>query len=369
MNAKAMVKKMLNPAVHAALYVGAPFFSRKSELTPEKARQSLMDVHAMPHGEPHAENSLLPPVCDLQIIVPAYNVEAYIEDCMESILNQETKYSYKVVLIDDGSTDRTPQIADKYGSNEHVIVIHQENAGFSGARNRGLKQLFGRYIMFVDSDDMLCPGAIEALMDAAVTNDYDIVEGGAFSLSGTEKQVFYAHPAISTQKKFHGMPWAKVFKARFFESIVFPEGFWFEDSIFSFLIYPVAERVCMLNAFVYIYRINRAGSITASYYGKSKSLDTYWITEKLMETRRMHQLENDQQFLDRFLHQTILNGKRIAGLPEMIQESAFVLQCQLMQNAFPEEMIASKKRSRIVQALVNRDWGIYRMYCKMILFT
>ena len=115
---------------------------------------------------------------DLQIVVPAYNVATYIDRCLNSVLGQDTEYSYQLVVVDDGSTDQTPSIVDQYDKYSNVTIIHQKNKGLSGARNRGLENLIGEYVMFLDSDDALVPGAVDQLMGAAYHDDADIVEGG-----------------------------------------------------------------------------------------------------------------------------------------------------------------------------------------------
>ena len=93
----------------------------------------LENFSSKPKGSCIRENALSCPFsCDLQIIVPAYNVEKYLKQCMDSILAQRTKYRFHVVLVDDGSTDRTGEIADTYLKDSRVTVIHQENRGFSG---------------------------------------------------------------------------------------------------------------------------------------------------------------------------------------------------------------------------------------------
>ena len=346
-----------------------PFFKRISKMDLKEARKHLECYSRKPLGEAIAENNLREPICDLQIIVPAYNVEKYIENCMESILSQKTKYTYKVILIDDGSTDKTSTIVDRFLSNDNVMVIHQENSGFSGARNVGLENLFGKYIMFVDSDDMLCQGAIDALLDAAFLNDSDIVEGGAFSMiDGTnQKSVYFAHlkkKCLSTAfGTLHGQPWAKVYKAECFKNICFPEGFWFEDSILSFLIYPVKKRICVVDEFIYIYRLN-PGGISSTFKNKPKAIDTYWITEMLMGSLQKSNIDVSNIFFEKYLNQLILNQKRLQAAPLYIQESTFVLSVQMMNSYFPDHMINSKRHKKLVKALLENDLGAYRFYCK-----
>ena len=92
---------------------------------------------------------------DLMIIVPVYNVENYLRECLDSILSQKTQYSFCVVAVEDGSTDGSAAILKEYESHDHVRVIYQENKGLSGARNTAMKEIVGDYVYFLDSDDRL----------------------------------------------------------------------------------------------------------------------------------------------------------------------------------------------------------------------
>ena len=94
---------------------------------------------------------------DLEVIIPAYNVEKYIQQCLDSVISQKTNFRFHVICINDSSTDNTGLLLKKYENAENVTIIHQENKGFSGARNVGLRKTNGKYIMFVDSDDFI-PG-------------------------------------------------------------------------------------------------------------------------------------------------------------------------------------------------------------------
>ena len=362
-----MIKRLIKKMSKAVFPLFSCFFTKKASLNSHEALTTLAAFSPKPTGEPVFRNTLQPPICDLQIIIPAYNVENYLRDCLESILSQKTKFTYKVVLINDGSTDNTAAIADQYRAHENVIVIDQENKGFSGARNTGLRELFGKYIMFVDSDDMLCPGAIDALLQTAFEHDCDIVEGGAFSLREDQRQIYFSYPKKkalgSALGKLHGQPWAKVFKAECFQNLVFPEGFWFEDSILSLLIYPVKKRVWIIDQFTYLYRLNPKG-ISLSSRNKAKSADTYWITEKLMETQKSLGIPADQAYLENFLAQLVLNQKRLARLPLEVQQSAFVLSCDLLRRYFSAELINANKHRLPVKTLSTRDWGMFRFYCR-----
>jgi len=98
----------------------------------------------------------------ISVIVPAYNVEEYIIDCVESICNQSYK-NLEIIIIDDGSTDATGEICDAF-DDSRIKVIHQKNQGFSGARNTGILEARGEYLAFVDSDDYIKPDMLEKLV-------------------------------------------------------------------------------------------------------------------------------------------------------------------------------------------------------------
>ena len=360
------LKGAIKGTLKGILNTAAPVFSRRSAMDSSSARETLLRFSPPPTGTAAADNRLLEPECDLQIVIPAYNVEAYLAQCMDSVLAQETKYTYRVILVDDGATDTTPAIADTYSDDPRVTVIHQRNKGHSGARNTGILEIFGKYIMFVDSDDFLLPGAIDALLDTAFAHDCDLVEGGAYYVYDHGKAIMHRYKSdqkISSPYALHGQPWGKVYRGALFEHLCFPEGYWYEDSLLSYLIFPNAKNVWVTGHMAYGYRINQAGIVKSSH-GKPKSVDTYWITEELMAEHARAGLPADGAYFRYILLQIRLNQHRIADLPENIQESVFVLTCDLFCNTFPADLDVSGNRT-LVKALRTRDFGMYKMCCKL----
>lgn len=358
------IKKLLKSILWHVLNGISPLFSEKSTLSSEGARGILEECSPRPSGVSCCSNEILPAEYDLQIIVPAYNAAAYLQECMDSILQQQTKYSFHIVLVNDGSVDDTGRIADSYAQDPRVTVIHQANKGFSGARNTALKQIRGTYITFVDSDDILCPGAIEALLDTAYAHGCDYVEGGMYEFDARHTEVIYRYeaavPVSDGYSTFHGYACGKIFKSELWENLCLPSGFWYEDSVIAFLIWPKLSRGYTEPHMVYKYRQNQSG-ISASSHGKAKAVDTYWVTEQLMLERAQQGLTNDDAFLKFMLHQIRLNYFRTEKLDKRIQESIFVLTCDIMKKYFSgEDRIYQKNLQR---ALKTYDYGMYRICC------
>ncbi len=125
----------------------------------------------------------------ISVIIPVYNVEAYLQECVESVLKQ-TYQNFEIILVDDGSTDSSGDICDEYaGNDERICVIHQKNSGPSKTRNTGLENANGKYIYFLDSDDYIESNALELLVDTAESNNADLVFFGAHSFSDNGSEI------------------------------------------------------------------------------------------------------------------------------------------------------------------------------------
>lgn len=358
------LKQNIKAILRGASTLSAPLFSKKSALTQEQAEEILRSCAPCPGGTSKAANTLLPPRCDLQIIVPAYNVEAYLEACMDSVLAQQTRYSYHVVLVDDGARDRTPEICDKYAHDPRVTVIHQKNRGLSGARNTGLAEIFGKYVFFLDSDDLLLPGAIDALLDTAFAHDCDLVQGGASYVFESHEETYHCaqrETKAENPYRLHGHAWGKVYKAEIFQNLCFPEGFWYEDSLLSFLIFPAAKNAWLCPKVCYGYRINESGIVKSSV-GKPRAVETWWITETLTKEHAQAGLPFDAQFFEYMLLQARLNHLRVENLSTEVQESVFVLTCCLLEQYFPGITLPGQKT--LQKALKTRDFGMFKRCCK-----
>lgn len=124
----------------------------------------------------------------VSVIIPAYNSEKYIDDCVASVINQTYRH-WEIVIINDGSTDKTAEICEQYSrSNKNIMTIHQENSGVSSARNKGIENSSGEYILFLDSDDRLTTDCIEVLLNGFNEGNVDIVSGIVSDKSCAKKE-------------------------------------------------------------------------------------------------------------------------------------------------------------------------------------
>lgn len=270
---------------------------------------------------------------DLSIIIPCYNVEKYVRECIESVLNQKTNFKYEVILINDGSKDNTLNILKEYEDKDNVILIDQKNRGLSGARNTGLQYVQGEYLMFVDSDDRLAENAIENLLSVAYKENYEIVEGRYVLFNG--ENILFKE---LIKKKINGKPieylkgfaWAKVIKSSLFQNLIFPEGYWFEDTIMKFLVYSRTKKAIQTHDIVYEYRKNNLG-ITITAKKNKKAIDSTWITELMIDNLKIFNIKITQEIYEEFINQCWINCQRVFHLDKNIRKIIFSYQSYILK--------------------------------------
>ena len=350
---------------HFIYRIFKPFSNKQLRIEEDVARKRLEKTLPKPIINNNCSNHIISENIDLQIVIPCFNVMEYIKECLDSILKQETKYSYKVIVVDDGSTDDTPEIVDSYAKYDCFEIVHQRNKGFSGARNAGFENIYSKYIMFLDSDDKLVDGAIQNLLDVAFKQDADIVEGGYYQFDDNGIVKAYKHKnenQINSLENLRGYPWGKVIRSKLFQNIKFPEGYWFEDSIFGYLIYPLAKRICTIADIVYYYRVNRAG-ITYTASKKIKCIDTYWVLEEMLKEQENIGIESNQYIYELVLQQIQLNFNRTYLMSKDVKKYIFILSSELVTKNFSGFKTTKINNLDLEIALRNRDYGLYRCFC------
>ena len=296
---------------------------------------------------------------NLEIIIPVYNTEQYVAECIESALNQKTKYSYRVIIVNDGSTDRSSEVINRYASDSRVRIIQQENRGFSGARNRALEVIGGEYITFLDSDDRLPADTIEKMLNKAYEGNYDIVGGGYIRFDGKR----FKSKSIPRQDQLYGFPWGKVYKATLWEEIKFPEKYWFEDTVFAMIVHDLAQKIASIQEIVYEYRINYNG-ISALSTGKPKIIDSLWITIKLIKDRERLGLPFDNKFTDQLVNQCKVNTRRFYTLGDKKANLAnFLASKELYRHYCNNRNCQRTVNKPIEEAFLKDDYYQYLLGC------
>lgn len=227
----------------------------------------------------------------ISIVVPVYNVENYLDTCITSILDQ-TYSNIEIVLVDDGSTDNSGKICDYYAvMDERVKTIHTKNGGLSDARNKGISQAKGEYIMFIDSDDVVNVNFVEYLYNLLKCNSADIaICDPVHCYPGKEinfepeklKKIYKPEDAIVEmlyQKTFLVAAWGKLYRKEYFNDILFPYGMLYEDSAIMYRIFDKTKKIVYGNAKLYGY-MHREGSITTKKFSK-KDFDILIICEQI----------------------------------------------------------------------------------------
>ena len=228
----------------------------------------------------------------VSVIVPIYNVEEYLEECLESIRNQ-TYTNIEVILVNDGSTDGSREICESYCEKDiRFRLINKENQGQSVARNRGVKESVGQYIMFVDSDDVVNTDVLEVLLPYMKT-DVDIVEcemtreKEAFFLNKIPTIVFEGNSkeAILNCIAFRAVKFCaftKLYRREIVEKIPFLEGYIYEDVFTGINYLNHIRKIIVIDYIGYYYRVRPNSTMTKSF--NEKNLDIFPIGKKLIES-------------------------------------------------------------------------------------
>lgn len=218
----------------------------------------------------------------VSIVVPIYNVEAYLPRCIESVLNQKYK-NFELILVDDGSPDNSPVICDNYQKkDDRIVVIHKENGGLSDARNSGIDNAKGKYIIFLDSDDQwfneldVLVGIIERYnCDFLVFDSMSLYEGGVV-LQRKAGDFFKNHHTSYTPEEYYQIALAngnlqeaaytKIMTLDFLKrnALYFKKGIVGEDTEWMFRLIRASKTIGVTNVVQYLYTESRAGAITNS---------------------------------------------------------------------------------------------------------
>lgn len=239
----------------------------------------------------------------ISFVVPVYNVEAYIDQCMQSLVNQDLPFSeYEIIVVDDGSPDSSMQIVREYAKRyPNIIIITQTNQGLSEARNKGFSQAQGKYVWFVDSDDWITEQCIKGLLTVMDRKELDMFCIAPLIQAQNEFQSFFKKeelPVFSGKSNLLSRSivigaWSYIFRTAFLKenNLSFYRGIYYEDEEFTPRALYYANRIASLKSFsVYFYRV-REKSITTTLSKKhifdklkvAKSLKNFTEKEEIIQ--------------------------------------------------------------------------------------
>ena len=218
----------------------------------------------------------------ISVVVPVFNVERYLDRCLQSIVNQSYP-NLEIILVDDGSEDDSPAICEEWTKKDHrITAIHKENGGLSDARNTGMAAAAGEYIAFVDSDDWIAPEMLERLLDAIQRDKSDVAacaaemvweDGTPGRLLTVSKNALLgreeAQEALLKESLLKQPVWYKLYKRALIRDLPFKTGKYHEDVFWSYQAIGRANAVSLIDYTGYYY-VQRADSIMGQGYSLSR---------------------------------------------------------------------------------------------------
>lgn len=259
----------------------------------------------------------------ISVIVPVYNVEKYLKQCLDSIVNQTYK-NLEIIIVNDGTKDNSMEIVEEYLSDSRVKVINKENGGLSSARNRGIEEATGEYISFVDSDDYIDLNLYNTIIREMIENEEIIV----FNYSRYKEKIGHLKKNILDLEKIRKIPrellfrningecWNKIYKTKFIKenNFKFPEGLIYEDIFWEIDTIHTVKKISFIDFNGYIYRSDRDGSIVNTIKLEKAKNSCENIIEKIKYFLKKHEtnLQEIQKYrliLFRVYIQVIMNER------------------------------------------------------------
>lgn len=317
----------------------------------------------------------------ISVIVPIYNIEQYLRKCIDSILNQTYK-DLEIILVDDGSPDKCPDICDEYTKKDSRIkVIHKANGGLSDARNAGLDIAQGEYISFIDSDDYIDEYMYEDMLSAIENSDADLCICGYDRVNGAgeiRSSAHYRNAVLSRNEAYEMLVQGNVFfiiscnklyKRKIFNDLRFKVGKTHEDEFIMHHVYGECDKIVTLEKPYYYYLV-RESSITGSVKGNVKHYDAI---EAYVDRMAFYSETDNREFAARMIPITLskyLEVKRIVGTNDSkTKERSLTLREAIIETSRLIDKTLLHLSDRIgIKAFFVSD-GLYAIWRKFIDFV
>lgn len=312
----------------------------------------------------------------ISIIIPVYNVENYVAKCIESVI-QQTYQNLEIIIIDDGSTDNGYQICEQYAKEDkRITLIHQENGGLSYTRNKGIKLAKGRYIGFVDSDDVISPHMYEFLHRALIQDKSKISICNCVCFDNDEPifDLKYQSKKLTTlesleelliDKKITNHAVDKLYSKELFEEINFPLSRKYEDIFTTYKLFLKTETISYLECNLYGY-YQRVGSITGEYNKNTTKDFIAAINERYNKLYNYHQdlnpyldMNKVNSVLRYFLD--IVRFKRIDVLKDKEYKSLLYNELKIAKQIYtkPVRQLNTFKKNLLIKLLFLNPYLFY----------
>lgn len=297
----------------------------------------------------------------ITVIVPVYNVEHYLNKCLDSLINQTYK-NLEIIVINDGSTDNLGIICQEYAQKDsRIIYIEKENGGLSDARNAGLDRMTSSYVTFVDSDDWIEQDYVEVLYNKLTEYQADVSVGNYYSYNEDEGMYyFHINGGSYCEKVFDNVSifenlyesqemksfalisaWGKLYKASLFDYIRFDKGKLGEDGYMNQKLYLLVQKVIYINQGLYAYR-QRSGSITKTWTEKWMHALVDAMSERITLLANMgYPLEKHLTVYRQMLEVSLANAQA-SGLSNTATYKEFEIKKRLLNQLMVQETIEKK---------------------------
>lgn len=313
----------------------------------------------------------------VSIVVPIYNGEKFIENCIKNIQCQ-TYHELELILVDDGSTDNTAKICDSYAESDGKIkVIHQSNKGLSAARNAGTKIASGEYLVYFDVDDDITSTLIEDNVSLAIKHNADVVMYNFWyynvdtkekkenrigeSFVGDSEEFFNNYLIKALNHEVFNAPWNKLYKISFLRdnSLEFYEEYpIYEDIIFGTRMFQFADRIVVNDRMYYIYYVRSSGSLITKYVdGYFESVSKFYCNALDYCSRYKNNDEQIMEFSGLYVRLVTTNLKQISCNKKLSEEK----KQKLISNTCSNELFKS--------ALKKSDLPPRKMFIKIFALT
>ncbi len=303
----------------------------------------------------------------VSVIVPVYNVEKYLAECLESVMAQTYPY-LEVIIVDDGSTDSSGSIADAFGERDHRIkVFHKENAGAASARNYALRVCTGEFISFIDSDDWIENHTIEKALLKLQESGADIVQ---FQMIQEKVDQTAIHRLIEEEKLFSDeefikdaltnwedlLSCIKVFKRKTIENVFYEEGHCIDDEYFTYKTVMNADKVLMIPDALYHYRIRGSSAMRDSEKKRQRFLDQIDFVTKRYPVLAEAYPKLESEVLEHLIG-VLIHVIKSTKFPDVVRKGKKELWRYGIKGLFDPRVSSETKKNTVKYLLINKTNG------------